>query len=110
MRGTNISELPDNLSVGDSLEGTNISELDNLSVGGFLYLRGTNISDYPVVYNCGDEDRAIYLDLKDKSIIRIGCFKGTKEEAISAVENRYSGDSMKKYISQIGECFKKGSE
>ena len=46
LRGTNITALPDNLTVGGSLylSGTNITALpDNLTVGGSLDLSGTNI-------------------------------------------------------------------
>ncbi|MFR1813180.1 hypothetical protein, partial [Dysgonomonas capnocytophagoides] len=42
--GTQITALPDNLTVGGSLnlEGTRITALpDNLTVGGSLYLKGT---------------------------------------------------------------------
>ena len=47
---TDITKLPDNLSVGGFLDlvGTNISELpDNLSVGGFLDLLNLEITDLP---------------------------------------------------------------
>ena len=45
---TGITALPDNLTVGGSLDlrGTGIAALpDNLTVGGSLYLRGTGITD-----------------------------------------------------------------
>ena len=47
---TGITALPDNLTVGDSLDlrGTGITALpDNLTVGGSLYLRGTGITALP---------------------------------------------------------------
>ena len=47
LSGTQITALPDNLTVGGwlDLSGTNITALpDNLTVGGSLYLSGTNIS------------------------------------------------------------------
>ena len=50
LRGTAISSLPDNLTVGGSLylRGTAISSLpDNLTVGGYLDLQGTAISSLP---------------------------------------------------------------
>ena len=106
LEGTNITELPDNLTVGGYLylEGTKITELpDNLIVGGGLHLEWTNIKG--VVYDCGKYNRAIYLDLVDKSLIRIGCFKGTKNEAIEAVKQKYSGDEQIEYINKIEECF-----
>jgi len=62
LRGTNITSLPDNLSVGGNLDldGTNITSLpDNLSVGGSLYLRGTKITALPDNLSVG---REIYKD------------------------------------------------
>ena len=50
LSGTNITSLPDNLTVGGSLDlsGTNITSLpDNLTVGWSLYLSGTNITSLP---------------------------------------------------------------
>jgi len=50
LRGTQITSLPDNLTVGGSLDlrGTQITSLpDNLTVGGSLYLRGTQITSLP---------------------------------------------------------------
>ena len=50
LRGTSITTLPDNLSVGDSLylSGTPITALpDNLSVGDWLDLSGTSITALP---------------------------------------------------------------
>ena len=47
LSGTQITSLPDNLTVGDwlDLRGTQITSLpDNLTVGGWLYLRGTQIA------------------------------------------------------------------
>ncbi|MFJ5503850.1 hypothetical protein ACIPUO_06520 [Pectobacterium carotovorum] len=47
---TDITSLPENLSVGGSLDlsGTGITSLpENLSVGGSLYLRGTGITSLP---------------------------------------------------------------
>ena len=47
LRGTGITALPDNLTVGGSLylRGTGITALpDNLTVGGYLDLRGTGIT------------------------------------------------------------------
>ena len=48
LRGTNITALPDNLTVGGwlNLSNTNITALpDNLTVGGWLYLRDTEITN-----------------------------------------------------------------
>ena len=50
LSGTGITALPDNLTVGGGLDlrGTGITELpDNLTVGGSLYLRDTKITALP---------------------------------------------------------------
>ena len=50
LRGTKITSLPDNLTVGGwlDLSGTQITSLpDNLTVGGSLYLSGTQITCLP---------------------------------------------------------------
>ena len=51
LRGTGITALPDNLTVGDSLDLENCTGItalpDNLTVGGYLDLRGTGITALP---------------------------------------------------------------
>ena len=86
------------------LSHTQITKLpDNLSVGGDLDLNHTQITSYPISYNCGSYSRAIYLDLKDKTKIHIGCFCGSKQEAIKAVESKYTDSCT--YVDKINQCF-----
>ena len=62
LRGTDITKLPDNLSVDGwlNLRDTPITELpDNLSVDGWLDLRGTDITELPDNLSV---DRKIYTD------------------------------------------------
>jgi hypothetical protein len=114
LENTKITKLPENLTVGDylNLRDTDITELpENLTVGGDLILEDTNITNYPVVYNCGSEDLAIYLDLEDKDLIVMGCFKGTKEEAIQeATKECRNKTDRSLYIRKIKECFKLGKK
>ena len=108
LRNTAITSLPEDLQVGGSLylSGTAITSLPKgLCVGDYLDLRNTAITSYPVVYNCGNENRAIYLDLVDKNLICIGCFKGTKEEAMKVIGAKYSGAGAESYIAKVNECF-----
>ena len=108
LSGTQITVLPDNLSVGGSLDlrGTAITQLpEGLTVGGSLHLEGTGIINYPVVYDCGNEKRAIYLDIKDKRLIRIGCFTGNESEAIHAIKQKYHGEKADAYTAKVRECF-----
>jgi len=39
-------------------------------------------------------------------LINIGCFKGTKDEAISKINEKYYSHKLKEdYISKVNECF-----
>ena len=69
LRGTQITELPDNLTVGGSLDlsGTQITELpDNLTVGGWLDLSGTQITELPDNLTVGG-----WLDLRGTQITEL---------------------------------------
>ena len=58
LRGTNITTLPEGLSVGGYLDlrGLNITTLpEGLSVGGYLYLEGTNITTLPESLSVGGD-------------------------------------------------------
>jgi hypothetical protein len=108
---TKIKKLPDSLAVGGNLyiDNSKITELlDNLTIGGELYMEGCDIINYPLVNNCGNVNRTIYLDLQDKSLIAIGCFKGTKEEAINRINEKYSGNAAKEYITKVEQCYQIG--
>ena len=67
LRGTGITALPDNLTVGDSLDLENCTGItalpDNLTVGDSLDLRGTGITALPDNLTVGD-----YLDLRGTGI------------------------------------------
>ena len=69
LEGTNITSLPDGLTVGGYLDlrGTNITSLpDGLTVGGNLNLYGTNITSLPDGLTVGG-----YLDLGGTKIKKI---------------------------------------
>jgi len=51
--------------------------------------------------NCGNSDRVITL--KD-GIYTIGCFKGTKEEAIEAISNKYDGVARDAYLAKLDDA------
>ena len=106
---TGLTSLPENLSVGGFLDlrgCTGLTSLpENLSVGGFLYLEGcTGLIDCPVVHNCGNENRTIYIKKQNPKLIHIGCFVGTQKEAINAVKLKYGNDSND-YVAKIKKCF-----
>ena len=85
LRGTGITALPDNLTVGGwlDLSGTGITTLpDNLTVGGWLDLRGTGITSLPDNLTVGDS-----LYLRGAGIKDTGKVK--KLHAGDYVEGRY---------------------
>lgn len=105
---SNVEALPEGLTVGGNLNLRHATSIKNLTkglaVGGALNLWATNvtqfpedmmakrleglwdynITNYPVVSLPSYNPRICfaYLDLKDKRLIHMDCFKGTKEEAI----------------------------
>ncbi len=122
-----VDVLPDNLSVGGSLDlsGTGITTLpDNLSVGGYLDLSGTGITTLPdsfkcqslyldpqrisnVAYreNCGNSSRTIFAVWTGENFfIAAGCFFGSLDKFEDAVDNRYSGDAAEGYKRAGREC------
>ncbi|MCW2473388.1 hypothetical protein [Candidatus Symbiopectobacterium sp. NZEC151] len=128
---TDITSLPEGLSVGGSLdlEGTGITSLpeglpEGLSVGGSLYLRGTGITSLPeglsceslyldpqrfdnVTYrdNCGNSSRTIFAAwVQGNFRIAAGCFWDTLDAFESAVDERYSGDAAETYKQAARDC------
>ncbi len=89
--------LPDNLSVGGYLDlrGTSVTTLpDNLSVGGSLYLEGSSVTTIVwMATKCGNSNRkgAVFF-YKGEPQIQLGCFRGNEEEALAAIENKYGKD------------------
>ena len=65
--------------------------------------------DLIYVESCGENKRTIYLNKIDNTIVHIGCFHGTKDEAIEAISKKYSGQDKKEYINKIEELFMKRS-
>ena len=60
------------------------------------------LSKFNIVTGCGDEDRAV---IRYKDICYIGCFEGTREEAIKAIEDEHTGNSKDAYIAKINELY-----
>ncbi|EFP1799483.1 hypothetical protein HP153_004147, partial [Salmonella enterica] len=127
LRGTSITALPDNLTVGDwlDLRGTSITALpDNLTVGGGLYLSGTSITALPdhfscnslyleaerisnIAYrkNCGYSSRTIFAAWTGKEFrIAAGCFFGSIEQFEQAVDDKYDGDAAEAYKKAARDC------
>jgi len=60
------------------------------------------LKDFNMVTGCGDRDRVI---ARYKNKCYIGCFTGTKEEAIKAIKNKYRGSARDAYITKINELY-----
>lgn len=60
---------------------------------------------YAIELGCGSYNRAIYIDRRIPYIIHIGCFSGTKEEAIKAIVHKYR--YPEDYCSKVESCFNK---
>lgn len=59
------------------------------------------------VDDCGSSHRTIHINTNDPYTIHIGCFSGTKEEAIKRIKKEYSLNSYAsvKYIDKVEKCF-----
>ena len=57
-------------------------------------------------HNCGSSNRVICINLDTPKKIIIGCFEGTKKEAIKRIKNDYKGKEAKDYIKKVKKCFK----
>jgi len=60
------------------------------------------LSDFNMVTGCGGEDRVV---IRYKDTCYIGCFTGTREEAIRAIGNKYKDDGKDVYITKINELY-----
>jgi len=58
-----------------------------------------------VVHYCGEYNRPIYILKDNPNKIYIGCFYGTQEEAIKAINKKYNGKEAKEYVSKVNKCF-----
>jgi len=57
---------------------------------------------YNIVTGCGTYNRVV---IRYGDICHIGCWKGTKEEAIEAISEKYIGKAKDKYIDKIEQLF-----
>lgn len=73
-----------------------------------IYLTDSIVENYPVVHNCGNNNRSIYLDYNDRSVIHIGCFVGNKHEAIERIKANYK--DPEEYIKDVERCFELDKE
>ena len=103
-----VDALPDNLTVGGwlDLRGTSITALpDNLTVGGSLYLRPEKITNVSYRENCGYSSRTIFAMWTGKEFrIAAGCFFGSIEQFEQAVDDKYDGNAAEAYKKAGRDC------
>lgn len=59
-----------------------------------------------VVYYCGEYERNIYIYKNNLKEINIGCFKGSKKQAINAISKKYTNpEDRDAYIKKINLAF-----
>ena len=61
-----------------------------------------NKPDFNIATNCGNLNRTV---IRYKKLCYIGCFTGTKEQAIKAISKKYTGIAKDDYISKIEELY-----
>ncbi|MFA2283408.1 hypothetical protein ACD982_16755 [Escherichia coli] len=103
-----VDALPDNLTVGGwlDLRGTSITALpDNLTVGGSLDLRPEKITNVSYRENCGYSSRTIFAMWTGKEFrIAAGCFFGSIEQFEQAVDDKYDGNAAEAYKKAGRDC------
>lgn len=85
--------------------GTSFTSLpDNLTVGGSLDLR-EGLSNISHKNNCGYSNRTIFAAHFNGGIqIVAGCFAGTIDKFFNAVDAKYAGEAATKYKNDGQEC------
>ncbi len=58
-------------------------------------------------YNSGDNKRIMFINPIDERLIHIGCFSGTRHEAIEEISKKYSGIKAKTYINKVNKLFER---
>ena len=76
------------------------------SIGGWLDLT-RSIALLGAVYGCGRHNRTIcvYGHPTKGVVISLGCFVGTKQECIGAIQSKYSGSEAANYLAKVEQAF-----
>ena len=61
-----------------------------------------NNIDFNIVTNCGNLNRTV---IRYKKLCYIGCFTGTKKQAIKAISKKYTDKNKDDYIAKIEELY-----
>ncbi|EGB9149676.1 hypothetical protein H8P27_004654, partial [Salmonella enterica] len=102
-----ITTLPDNLTVGGwlDLRGTSITTLPDHFSCNSLYLEAERISNIAYRKNCGYSSRTIFAAWTGKEFrIAAGCFFGSIEQFEQAVDDKYDGDAAEAYKKAARDC------
>ena len=80
------------------IDSNGLLHVDNLSVGGWLYLDAENYTNVVYKHNCGASERTIFaVRLRDGVKIAAGCFLDTIDEFCNAVDDSYDGEAAEQY-------------
>lgn len=114
-----LSTIPENLNDGNNANVYNITKvhqpLSNKDYSDLSSKRSSEcLWEYKKrslnrveVHHAGSSNRTIYINRENPTIITIGCFKGTFQEAVNTILKEYeSSKRAAKYIAKVSECFK----
>lgn len=98
-----------NITVTHNLDLEDVSGVDalpdNLTVGGWLYLRPEKITNVSYRENCGYSSRTIFAMWTGKEFrIAAGCFFGSIEQFEQAVDDKYDGNAAEAYKKAGRDC------
>ncbi|EHK1060559.1 hypothetical protein J4S57_004351, partial [Salmonella enterica] len=97
----------DNLTVGGwlDLRGTSITTLPDHFSCNSLYLEAERISNIAYRKNCGYSSRTIFAAWTGKEFrIAAGCFFGSIEQFEQAVDDKYNGSAAEAYKKAARDC------
>lgn len=106
-KGADFTVDGDKISVGGYLylEGTGITQLPDSFSCDSLYLEPEKVSNVAYRYNCGYSSRTIFAVWTGSEFrIAAGCFFGSVTDFEEAVDDKYSGSAGENYKQAAREC------
>ena len=86
------------------IKGKDVSNVDVSGITDMSSMFDNCDHEYEVE-ECGNENRTIYLNHIRKDLVHIGCFVGTREEAIKAISDKYTGAGRNAYVNKVNQLF-----
>lgn len=107
-RGIEFTESNGRITVSGSLylSGTQITALpENFSVGGSLDLSGCKLQNVAFKEKCGRQNRTIFAAWVNGEIqIGAGCFLGSMAKLCAEVDESYKGEAADTYKADAQDC------